>query len=316
MIVEIVIIIGVVVSLWLIVNRFRRRLAKPLSVNYHFTRECNFQCGFCFHTAKTSDKLSLEEAKHGLQSLKDAGMAKLNFAGGEPLLPKHHAFLGELIRYVKEDLKIESVSVVTNGSFLTKCRDWFAKNGQFIDILAVSCDSVNEETNVKIGRASGGRGRQLEYLRLAKRLCEQYDIKFKINTVVSSYTWQEDMNALIDELQPKMEGAALEYFFSCFAKKYVGVQKVFQVLVLADENDGNHTLRDATKFAITDEQFKAFCERHRHQPSFVPESNRAMKNSYLLLDEQMRFLNCSRGGKEATQVIKSVLIFESKILCC
>lgn len=77
---------------------------------------------------------------------------------------------------------------------------------------------------------------------------------------------------------------------------------MFQVLVLADENDGNNTLRDATKFAITDEQFEAFCQRHRRQPSFVPESNRAMKNSYLLLDEYMRFLNCSRGGKEATQV--------------
>ncbi|KAH3716536.1 hypothetical protein DPMN_059260 [Dreissena polymorpha] len=26
----------------------------PLSVNYHFTRKCNYTCGFCFHTAKTS----------------------------------------------------------------------------------------------------------------------------------------------------------------------------------------------------------------------------------------------------------------------
>lgn len=26
----------------------------PRSVNYHFTRQCNYQCGFCFHTAKTS----------------------------------------------------------------------------------------------------------------------------------------------------------------------------------------------------------------------------------------------------------------------
>ena len=26
----------------------------PVSVNYHFTRQCNYSCGFCFHTAKTS----------------------------------------------------------------------------------------------------------------------------------------------------------------------------------------------------------------------------------------------------------------------
>lgn len=46
---------------------------RPESVNYHFTRQCNYECGFCFHTAKTSFVLPLEEAKHGLRMLKDAG---------------------------------------------------------------------------------------------------------------------------------------------------------------------------------------------------------------------------------------------------
>lgn len=45
----------------------------PQSVNYHFTRQCNYKCGFCFHTAKTSFVLPLEEAERGLQMLKEAG---------------------------------------------------------------------------------------------------------------------------------------------------------------------------------------------------------------------------------------------------
>lgn len=45
----------------------------PTSVNYHFTRKCNYKCGFCFHTAKTSFVLPLEEAKRGLELLKEAG---------------------------------------------------------------------------------------------------------------------------------------------------------------------------------------------------------------------------------------------------
>jgi uncharacterized radical SAM superfamily Fe-S cluster-containing enzyme len=32
----------------------RETCVKPVSVNYHFTRQCNYSCGFCFHTAKTS----------------------------------------------------------------------------------------------------------------------------------------------------------------------------------------------------------------------------------------------------------------------
>lgn len=45
----------------------------PKSVNYHFTRKCNYECGFCFHTAKSSFVLPLEEAKKGLKLLKDEG---------------------------------------------------------------------------------------------------------------------------------------------------------------------------------------------------------------------------------------------------
>lgn len=45
----------------------------PRSVNYHFTRQCNYKCGFCFHTAKTSFVLPLEKAKQGLKMLKEAG---------------------------------------------------------------------------------------------------------------------------------------------------------------------------------------------------------------------------------------------------
>lgn len=88
----------------------------PVSVNYHFTRQCNKSCGFCFHTATTSFKLSTEKAKSGLSRLKDAGMRKINFAGGEPFIyPK---FLGPMVQFCKEELRLESVSIVTNGSLV------------------------------------------------------------------------------------------------------------------------------------------------------------------------------------------------------
>ena len=45
----------------------------PISVNYHFSRKCNYSCGFCFHTAKTSHILTLQDAHIGLRKLKEAG---------------------------------------------------------------------------------------------------------------------------------------------------------------------------------------------------------------------------------------------------
>uniref|UniRef100_A0A4W5KS48 Radical SAM core domain-containing protein n=1 Tax=Hucho hucho TaxID=62062 RepID=A0A4W5KS48_9TELE len=54
-------------------NIISQAAATPSSVNYHFTRQCNYKCGFCFHTAKTSFVLPIEEAKRGLQLLKKSG---------------------------------------------------------------------------------------------------------------------------------------------------------------------------------------------------------------------------------------------------
>lgn len=59
----------------------------PTSVNYHFTRQCNYKCGFCFHTAKTSFVLPLEEAKRGLRLLQEAGESRSEGIGLRRSLP-------------------------------------------------------------------------------------------------------------------------------------------------------------------------------------------------------------------------------------
>ena len=60
-------------------NNISQTATTPSSVNYHFTRQCNYKCGFCFHTAKTSFVLPIEEAKRGLQLLKQSGkLAKIS----------------------------------------------------------------------------------------------------------------------------------------------------------------------------------------------------------------------------------------------
>lgn len=126
----------------------------PVSVNYFFTRHCNAECGFCFHTETTSYKLPITQAERGLRLLAEAGMKKINFAGGEPFLyPK---YLGALCRYCKETLKLESVSIVSNGTKVTE--KWLNEFSPFVDILAISCDSIHPETNAAIGRADRGSG--------------------------------------------------------------------------------------------------------------------------------------------------------------
>ena len=47
-------------------------------------------------------------------------MQKLNLAGGEPLIVDRGHFAGEICRFSKVELGIESVSIVSNGSKITE----------------------------------------------------------------------------------------------------------------------------------------------------------------------------------------------------
>ncbi|XP_045919279.1 radical S-adenosyl methionine domain-containing protein 2-like [Micropterus dolomieu] len=171
----------------------------PTSVNYHFTRKCNYKCGFCFHTAKTSFVLPLEEAKRGLKLLKESGMEKINFSGGEPFLHEKGEFLGKLVQFCKLDLQLPSVSIVSNGSMIKET--WFQKYGDYLDILAISCDSFDEATNQLIGRAQG-RKSHVDNLHKIRNWCLQYKVAFKINSVINTFNVDEDMTEAITQLNP------------------------------------------------------------------------------------------------------------------
>ncbi|KAL9111427.1 MAG: hypothetical protein Q9227_004104 [Pyrenula ochraceoflavens] len=249
----------------------------PISVNYHFTRKCNYSCGFCFHTATSSYVADINDAKQALRLLRDAGMRKMNFAGGEPFL--YPPLLGQLVDYCKAELGLESVSIVSNGSKITE--DWMKEHSKNLDILAVSCDSFDEKTNAKIGR---GTGHQVKHLERVAGWCREYNVMFKMNTVVNKFNFEEDMNAHIERLSPTR-------------------WKCFQVLKVEGENDSAKRKKDVTKFLISDEEFKVFCDKHNGQKAMVPESNKVMAKSYLILDERLRFLD-REGRKPSGSVIE------------
>ena len=60
---------------------------------------------------------------------------------------------------------------------------------------------------------------------------------------------------------------------------------MFQCLLIGGENVGPDAKRNAETFVISEEQFDSFIQRHKSVPQLVPESNTAMKDSYLILDE-------------------------------
>jgi len=93
---------------------------------------------------------------------------------------------------------------MTNGfpaltfSYYTRMHNFAGKD---LDILAISCDSFDEDTNIVIGRRQGNK-HHLHSLHRVRQWCTAYQVAFKINTVVNTHNWREDMSEQIKDLNP------------------------------------------------------------------------------------------------------------------
>lgn len=210
--------------------------------------------------------------------LKNAGMKKVTFAGGELFV--HPCLLRSMIKFCKDELCLESVAIVTNGSKVTE--EFMDLNAHYIDSITVPCDSFDEGVNVKIRPCSGTHVKDVQKV---ANLCRTYGIKFEIKTVVNRYNVAENMNKQIKTLQPFR-------------------WQVFQVRTVNCENDSAAIKRNACPVCISDEEFQKFCRRHKDIQSFYPESNKVGESSHLMLDEYMCFLK--EGTCAPTKSILSV----------
>ena len=256
------------------------------SVNFHLWEPCNMRCKFCFATFQDVKKTILPkghlpkvQALEVVLQLAELGFEKITFAGGEPTLCP---WLGELIAAAKTAGL--TTMIVTNGSKLSD--DFLKINQQNLDWIAVSIDSLESDTNLSSGRAISGK-RQLtaDYYRSLVDRIKQYGYGFKINTVVHSKNFNEDMSSFIEYAQPTR-------------------WKLFQVLPIKGQNDLN-----IEKFKISEEEFKRFIDRHsrlRSATIIVPENNSEMTASYVMVDPAGRFYDNSLGEHSYSRPILEI----------
>lgn len=244
------------------------KISEFVSVNFHLTYACNYTCKFCFaRFPQTRRFLSLEKAKELIGQLHQAGTKKLTFVGGEPLL---YPDLGQLIIFTKESGI--TTSIVTNGSLVTK--NFLEKYGSSIDWIGLSIYSADPAIENRMGRYSKQQLQKgSDHIQTIRKLAPKikfFGIKLKINTVITSLNWNEDMSFLLTELQPSR-------------------WKVFQVLPIKGENDG-----EVEPLLVTTDQFKYFIQRHKWlQP--VHETNEMMTGSYVMIDPLGRFFDNTSG---------------------
>ena len=212
------------------------------------------------------------------------GFEKINFAGGEPTLCP---WLSELIALAKERGMV--TSIVTNGSRITS--EWLDGLNGNLDWIALSIDTVDQEKLKRSGRAVQNKPISRDgYLQIIGRI-KRSGIRLKINTVVTSATWEENFADFIRAANPER-------------------WKILQALAVDGQNDGR-----IDKYAVSAAQFERYVERNRSVESkgivVVPENNQMMTGSYIMVDPAGRFFDNTQGAHTYSSPILEVGIADA-----
>ncbi len=257
-----------------------------LTINWHVLEACNFSCYFCYakYGQKSRFEADFSVVLNELSTLSRkrielqsgavwAESVRVNFAGGEPLLAKE---LGAAIA-LASDLELRP-SVISNGSLMSD--DFIKQYGAMISVAGFSVDSFDAATNENIGRRTN-HGAQVNLERLEQIFALFREVspqtQLKINTVVCRENADLDLSGPLERLRPDR-------------------WKALRVI----------PIHGAEGRAITDEQFRAFFDRHQGVAGqVVPEDNDHMHRSYLMLDPQGCFYQRDGSG-----YVKSAAVFE------
>ena len=110
---------------------------KPMAAHLYVTDQCNLDCHYCNEYDNSIPHPETAELKRWMQHMRDLGVSRLVFQGGEPLL---HPGIVELTRYAKS-LGFYKVSMATNALLLT--RDMLRELERAgLDTMQISIDRV------------------------------------------------------------------------------------------------------------------------------------------------------------------------------
>ena len=175
----------------------------PRLAVYYVTLQCNLNCAYCedFGSRRNhqlTPNPTLEDAKRILKVIR-TGVDRLWLTGGEPLMAPH---LLQLLSYARNDLKFREISLITNGTLLsrggTKLTFEYPENQKLknpmnsvvknLDRLIISLDSTDPQTLNTVSVPSAYAETVIANAREAASLQKKYQFKLILNAVITPET--------------------------------------------------------------------------------------------------------------------------------
>lgn len=267
----------------------------PLAVNWHCFKACNYACRFCyarFEDLTGTPNMTEHDGRRLLEQLAYAGVKKINFVGGEPML---HPHIRPWIIHAKAVGMV--TSIVSNGTRID--REFLEAMSEHLDWVGLSIDASTDRLHAKLGRGQkkeikqGISGHLRRTLPVAD-LLHEFEIGVKLNTVVTSLNKDDDMTDIVRRIRPHR-------------------WKIFQALRIEGENE-----EDIGELEVVNETFESYVERHRQAlcdfvyTQVVQENNDAMLGTYAMIDPRgFVYTNAQGAYRYSCQTILEIGFLEA-----
>jgi radical S-adenosyl methionine domain-containing protein 2 len=259
------------------------------TINYHLIKPCNMKCKHCFSDFEEIEigKLEFKKASRIIDQIsKVKSFKKLNFSGGEPTSFNK---IEKLVAQAKM-LGLQT-SLVTNGFKAVKKKSYLQKLIKNLDLLVLSIDSFDSDKNILIGRHVNEKTISIEEFHDLAKICDESNVKLKVNTVVTKLNCQEILAYRVALLKPIR-------------------WKIFRMLPIKDQNE------KADDIHPSNTEFSEFLSRNisvaeKSGIKVVAEDNTEMTGSYLMISPDGRFFNNLDGEHNYSDPILDVGILEA-----
>lgn len=260
-------------------------LYKPNLVAIVISSNCNLRCQICNFWKKKNDsgEMAKEEYQELFRDLKDYGVEKLQFTGGEPLLRRDFF---EIVKSAKESGL--GVILLSNGTLLSE--ENVLKIIELVDEVYISLDAPNAFLQDKIRGVEGAFEKTVKGIKLLSEARRGPDKKPRITvtSIISPLNLHEPQEML--DLARKL-----------------GVDKI--IYNPASSVDGYTSLNN--HFSANPDTMNKYCEMIDKMLSLTNGSNRLLKLNPFYLESSKKFLkgnkryfrfSCYAGGYNGAHI--------------
>jgi MoaA/NifB/PqqE/SkfB family radical SAM enzyme len=168
----------------------------PQVAVYYVTVQCNLNCAYCEdfgsrRNHQVTQNPPLEDAKRILRVIR-TGFSRLWITGGEPLM---HPQILELLSYARNELKFREISLITNGTLLSKflIPNHLTPNYQspitnLLDRLIISLDSIDPHALSLVSLPNIHAENVIANARAAAKLQKSHRFQLSLNAVITPET--------------------------------------------------------------------------------------------------------------------------------